>query len=209
MGMIGGGEGAFIGGVHRIAAALDQQVDLIAGVFPELGEQQRNRRRLFLDAAAVYRSYEEMAERESQLPADRRIDFVVIVTPNHAHFALRKRSSSTGFMSSVTSADDHSRRGERADATRRAHRLCSRSTYNYTGYPLVRHARIFFRSVRWAPCGKFSLNIGKGGWCSRKRSVGSRQAAWRTNPQSRASAARSATSAHALHLANTHRDSVV
>jgi predicted dehydrogenase len=91
MGMIGGGEGAFIGGVHRIAAALDQQVDLVAGVFSrDPANSSTTGQRLFLDPARVYRTYEEMAEREARLPSDRRIDFVVIVTPNHAHFGPAK-----------------------------------------------------------------------------------------------------------------------
>src|SRR6476619_2065225 len=91
MGMIGGGGGAFIGGVHRIAAALDQQIDLVAGVFSrDWSNSSATGQRLFLDPTRVYRTYEEMAEREARLPADRRIDFVTIVTPNHAHFGPAK-----------------------------------------------------------------------------------------------------------------------
>src|SRR5215213_5104527 len=98
MGMIGGGEGAFIGGVHRIAAALDQQVDLVAGVFSrDWANTAATGQRLFLDPTRTYHTWEEMAEREADLPADQRVDFVAIVTPNHAHFGPAKTFLQHGF----------------------------------------------------------------------------------------------------------------
>src|SRR5262245_2004235 len=98
MGMIGGGEGAVIGGVHRIAAALDQQVDLVAGVFSrDWANTSATGERLFLEPTRVYRTYQEMAELESRLPADRRVDFVAIVTPNHVHFDSAKTFLQHGF----------------------------------------------------------------------------------------------------------------
>src|SRR6266481_4292282 len=87
MGMVGGGEGAFIGAVHRLVAALDQQVELVAGCFSRDPENtQRTGRSLYLDPARCYASYEVMAEKEKALPANQRIDVVTIVTPNHMHF---------------------------------------------------------------------------------------------------------------------------
>src|ERR1700730_486071 len=88
MGMVGGGQGAFIGAVHRIAAALDGQVELVAGVF--LRDRDNTRLtggQLYLDPARLYGSYEDMAAAEAQLPPETRIDFVSIVTQNNAHFA--------------------------------------------------------------------------------------------------------------------------
>jgi len=92
MGMVGGGQGAFIGGVHRIAATLDQQVELIAGCFSQDPENTRiTGRELYIDPARAYDTYEQMAVAEASLPAGERIDFVTIVTPNVSHFAIAKR----------------------------------------------------------------------------------------------------------------------
>src|SRR3954451_3679183 len=91
MGMVGGGEGAFIGAVHRLAAALDQQVELVAGCFSrDPDNTARTGQSLYLDPARCYPSFEVMAAKESALPPDRRIDFVSIVTPNHMHFPVAK-----------------------------------------------------------------------------------------------------------------------
>src|ERR1043165_7800366 len=87
MGMIGGGQGAFIGGVHRIAAALDGQIDLVAGGFSrDWNNTQAAGRSLYLVPARLYRAADEMAAAEAKRPASDRIDFVSIVTPNDAHF---------------------------------------------------------------------------------------------------------------------------
>src|SRR5215468_8051257 len=88
MGMIGGGQGSFIGAVHRIAALMDGQIELVAGVFSRDWENTAaTGKQLYLDPQRIYKSYEEMAAAEAALPADQRIDFVSIVTPNNAHAA--------------------------------------------------------------------------------------------------------------------------
>src|SRR5262245_35273834 len=98
MGMVGGGEGAFIGSVHRMVAALDQQIELVAGCFSRDAENtRRTGAALYLDPARCYASYDEMAAREAQLPPDRRIDFVTIVTPNHLHFPIAGAFLAAGF----------------------------------------------------------------------------------------------------------------
>src|SRR5947209_6506029 len=98
MGMVGGGQGSFIGGVHRIAAALDGQAELVAGVFSRDESNSRlTGRELYLDPERVYSSYDEMAAREAALPPDRRIDFVSIVTPNNAHFGPARAFLDAGF----------------------------------------------------------------------------------------------------------------
>ena len=92
--MIGGGQGAFIGGVHRMAAALDQNIELVAGVFSRDYENtQATGRDLYLDPQRCYRSYEEMAEREASREPGDRVDFVSIVTPNRSHFPVAKTLS--------------------------------------------------------------------------------------------------------------------
>ena len=91
MGMVGGGQGAFIGGVHRIVAALDQQIELVAGCFSQTPENTRiTGQQLYLDPDRCYDTYQEMAITEAKLPEDERIDFVSIVTPNVSHFAIAK-----------------------------------------------------------------------------------------------------------------------
>src|SRR3954468_9250308 len=91
MGMVGGGQGAFIGGVHRIAAALDGQIDLVAGVFSrDWNNTQATGRSLYLDPSRLYRTAADMAAAEAKRPASDRIDFVAIVTPNDAHFEPAK-----------------------------------------------------------------------------------------------------------------------
>src|SRR5262252_8491032 len=91
MGMVGGGQGAFIGGVHRMAAALDGQIELAAGVFSRDVENTRaTGRDLYLDPSRLYASAADMAAAEAALPPSSRIDFVSIVTPNDAHFAPAK-----------------------------------------------------------------------------------------------------------------------
>src|ERR1700710_1396236 len=85
-GMVGGGQNAFIGAVHRIAANLDGQIELVAGAFSsDAKNSQLTGEQLFLNPARVYGSYAEMAEREAALPANERIDFVSVVTPNFLH----------------------------------------------------------------------------------------------------------------------------
>src|SRR5262245_24495409 len=91
LGMVGGGEGAFIGAVHRVAATLDQQAELVAGCFSRDSENtRRTGKALYLDLARCYPSYQAMAEKEKSLPAEERIDFVSIVTPNHLHFPIAR-----------------------------------------------------------------------------------------------------------------------
>src|SRR6476620_7795109 len=90
-GMIGGGRGAFIGAVHRIAAVMDGQAELVAGAFSSDAARSRlSGADLKLDPARVYGTYAAMAQAEARRPADQRLDFVVIVTPNHQHFPPAK-----------------------------------------------------------------------------------------------------------------------
>src|SRR3954468_22750549 len=97
-GMIGGGRGAFIGGVHRIAAAMDGQAQLVAGAFSsDPARSKASGADLFLDPARVYGSYVAMAKAESRLPIDERLDFVVIVTPHYQHFPPAKLFLESGF----------------------------------------------------------------------------------------------------------------
>ena len=143
MGMIGGGKNAFIGAVHRIAANMDGMIDLVCGAFssnPETAKESGLA--LHLPQDRVYGNYEEMIEKESRLPADKRMDFVVIVTPNHLHFAPAMRALEKGFHVVL----DKPMTFSLAEALQLKHKveetgllLCL--THTYSGYPMVKQAR--------------------------------------------------------------------
>jgi predicted dehydrogenase len=148
MGMVGGGRGAFIGAVHRMAARLDGEIDLVAGCFSSDPKKSRlSGQDLFLDPARVYATYEEMAQKEAALPADQRIDFVSIVTRNNTHFAVAKTFLEAGFHVvcdkplCFTLAEGRKLR----EVVRRTGQVFV-LTHNYTGYPMVKEAREWIRS---------------------------------------------------------------
>ena len=204
MGMVGGGQGAFIGAVHRMAAALDQQIELVAGVFSrDATNSVITGQQLFLDPSRVYRSYAEMAAGEAQLPPERRIDFVSIVTPNSAHFGPAKAFLERGFhvicdkplTLTLAEAD------ELMALVERTH-LIFAVTYNYTGYPLIRHARHLFESGQMGAVRKVLVEYLQGWLVEPEEKRGSKQAAWRTNPaESGIGGAVGDIGTHALHLA--------
>src|SRR5947207_15130424 len=97
-GMVGGGRGAFIGAVHRIAAAMDQQIDLVCGAFSSDPERSKaSGADLFLPPERCYGTFEEMIKTEAKLPESERMDLLSIVTPNHVHFAPAKLALENGF----------------------------------------------------------------------------------------------------------------
>jgi predicted dehydrogenase len=184
MGMVGGGEGAFIGAVHRIAATLDQQVELVAGCFSRDPENtQRTGRSLYLDPARCYASYEVMAQKEKALPADRRVDFVSIVTPNHMHFPIARTFLEAGLHVVCDKPMTYS-----VDEAAELVRLVERSgrvfalTHNYTGHPLVRHARQLFQSGAMGTVRKVIVEYLQDFLMVSHEKLGQKQAAWRTDP---------------------------
>jgi predicted dehydrogenase len=183
-GMVGGGQGAFIGAVHRIAATLDQQAELVAGCFSRDAENTRvTGQKLYLDPARCYRTYAEMAEKEAKLPADRRIDFVSIVTPNVSHFAIAKTFLEAGFhvvcdkpmTYTLDEAKDLAKLVEKTD-------LVFALTHNYTGHPLIRHARELFRSGEMGTVRKVIVEYLQDFLMVPQEKLGSKQAAWRVDP---------------------------
>jgi len=143
MGMVGGGRGAFIGSVHRMAARLDGEIDLVAGCFSaDAAKSKLSGADLFLNPARVYATYQEMAQREAALPADERIDFVSIVTRNNTHFAVARAFLEAGIHVicdkplCFTLAEGRKLR----EIIRRTGRVFA-LTHNYTGYPMVKEAR--------------------------------------------------------------------
>jgi predicted dehydrogenase len=150
MGMVGGGRGAFIGSVHRMAARLDGEIDLVAGCFSADPEKSRlSGADLFLDPARVYGTYEEMAAKEAALPADQRIDFVSIVTRNNTHFAVAKAFLAAGFHVVCDKPLCFSLKEalKLREVVRQSGKVFA-LTHNYTGYPMVKEARDWVRTGR-------------------------------------------------------------
>jgi predicted dehydrogenase len=183
-GMVGGGQGAFIGAVHRIAAALDGQAELVAGCFSrDPANTRETGARLYLDPARCYATYGEMAEREAKLPPDRRIDFVSVVTQTAAHHAIAKTFLEHGFhvvcdkpmTVSVAEAEELARIVDRTG-------LVFALTHNYTGYPLVRHARELFRSGKMGKVRKVVIEYLQDFLMYPHEKEGMKQAVWRTDP---------------------------
>jgi len=184
MGMVGGGPGALIGKIHRIAATMDGEVELTAGVFSRDFEKTRQTGQdLHLDPDRCYRNFEEMAKKEARLPAHRRIDFVTVVTPNNSHFPIARCFLEEGFhvvcdkpmTYSVAEARDLVSLVEKTGLV-----FCL--THNYTGFSLVRHARHLFTSGQMGSIRKVIVEYLSGGMTDPVEKQGSKQAAWRVDP---------------------------
>jgi predicted dehydrogenase len=148
MGMVGGGRGAFIGQVHRMAANLDGKIELVAGAFSSDPEKSRlSGEDFFLDPSRVYSSYQEMARAEAALPAGQRIDFVSIVVRNSLHFEVAKTFLEAGIhviCDKPVTFNLEQALQLRSIVNRTG--LVFALTHNYTGYPMVKEARRMVRS---------------------------------------------------------------
>ena len=147
MGMVGGGRGAFIGGVHRRAAALDGEIELVAGAFSsDPRKSALSGKDFYLKPSRVYGSYQEMAEKEKALPENERIDFVTIVVQNFLHFEVAKTFLEAGFNvicdKPVTLDLEQAR--ELRKIIKKSKKVFA-LTHNYTGYPMVKLARQMIR----------------------------------------------------------------
>ena len=148
MGMVGGGRGAFIGAVHRMAAALDGKIELVAGAFSADPEKsQLSGADLFLQADRVYSDYQEMAAGEAALPRDQRIDFVSIVVRNDLHFAVAKAFLEAGInvICEKPLAFSLQQGRQLAELVKSSGKVFD-LTHNYTGYPMVKEARMMVAS---------------------------------------------------------------
>ncbi len=184
-GMVGGGPGAFIGAVHRMAAALDGEMDLVAGVFSSNPDKSRGQgETLFLNPDRVYDSYQEMAERESALPEGDRIDFVSVVTPNHLHFEVARCFIEAGFH--VICDKPLTNTLDEAESLCRLvdeHNVIFVLTHNYTGYPMVKHAREMVRAGELGTIRKIVVEYPQGWLATMQEVEGNKQAEWRTDPR--------------------------
>ena len=184
-GMIGGGRGAFIGAVHRIAANIDGQIELTAGAFSSDAEKSKaSGQDLFLDPARVYGSFDELVKKEAGLPADQRIDFVAIVTPNHVHFPAAKAALEAGFhVLSDKPATFDLKEAKALQALVKKTGLLYGLTHNYTGYPLVKQARDMVAAGQLGKIRKVVVEYPQGWLATRLEASGQKQAAWRTDPK--------------------------
>ena len=184
MGMVGGGRGAFIGNVHRMAAALDGQIELVCGAFSSNPEKSKlSGKDLFLDEGRVYGSFTEMIEKEKQLPADIRMDFVSIVTPNHMHFAPAKMALENGFH--VVCDKPLSFDLEEAKALQKVVNNSGQIfalTHNYTGYPMVKQAKQMIKNGEIGNIRKVVVEYPQGWLSTQLEATDQKQAAWRTDP---------------------------
>src|SRR5580704_4740368 len=143
MGMVGGGKDAFIGAIHRIAANMDGLIEIVCGalsIHPEIAIDSG--KMLFLDENRTYLNFEEMIEKESKMPPEKRIDFITIVTPNFAHFAPAMRALENGFNVVIEkpmtfTLDEAKQLKKKVEETGLT--LCL--THTYSGYPMVKQAK--------------------------------------------------------------------
>ena len=204
MGMIGCGSGAFIGAVHRTAAAMDGLIELVCGAFSsDAAKSKTMGEQLNLPQQRVYGSYEEMIRREAELPADERMDFVSIVTPNHVHFGPAKTALEAGFdvvMDKPMTFNLAEAKELKNIVERTGKYLCL--THTYTGYPMVKEAK---EQVKKGALGKVRkiVVVYPQGWLSQfLEGTDSKQAAWRTDPtRSGIAGAMSDIGTHAFNLA--------
>lgn len=183
MGMIGGGNDAFIGAIHRHAAFIDGKIELVCGALSINKDIAiESGRSLFLPADRTYTSYEEMLEKEAALPADVRMDFVTIVTPNFAHFAPAMMALEKGFHVVIEKPITlNLEQALQLDAKVKETGLILCLTHTYTGYPMVKEARELVKNGALGKIRKVYVEY-KQGWLSKlTEREGNAQAAWRTD----------------------------
>jgi len=204
MGMVGGGKDAFIGAIHRLALNMDGLIELSCGALsinPDIAKDSG--KALFLPEDRTYLNYEDMIKNESKMPADKRIDFVTIVTPNFAHFAPAMAALENGFnvviekpmTFTLDEAKQLQKKVEEAGLS-----LCL--THTYSGYPMVKQARTMIAAGKFGKIRKIWVEYPQG-WLSKlSEREGNAQAAWRTDPKKSGKAgAMGDIGTHAWHLA--------
>ena len=206
MGLVGGGQGSFIGRVHVTAAVLDNRAMLVAGALSsDAARSKASAPDYDIDPSRAYGSYAELFEKERAMPADNRIDFVSIVTPNHMHFPVAKAAVEAGFHVvcdkplTLTLAE-----AEALAKIVQQSNVVFAVSHNYTGYPLVRQAREMAMNGELGEIQAIRTTYIQGWLRTRLESEGQKQAAWRTDPkQSGAAGAFGDIGTHAYNLGRT------
>lgn len=183
-GMVGGGRDAFIGAVHRKAAALDGEMEFVAGALSSNPDKAKaSGRDLGLAGDRNYGSWEEMLSGESARPEEERIDFVSIVTPNHVHYKVAKAFAEAGFNVVCDKPLVHtSAQANDLIKTVETNNVVFAVTYNYTGYPMVRQARCMVQNGELGDIRKVIVEYNQGWLATRLEAEGVKQADWRTDP---------------------------
>jgi len=202
LGIVGGGIGAFVGSIHRIAARLDDRYELLAGALSsEPKRAADSAAELGIDPRRSYASFEEMAKKEGKLKHG--IEAVAIVTPNHLHCAVAKAFLEAGIhvicdKPLSSSLED----AEQIEKIVEGSGLIFAITYNYSGYPMVRHAREMVAAGKLGNIRVIQVEYAQDWLATNIEAEGQKQAAWRTDP------ARAGTGGsigdigtHAFHLA--------
>ncbi len=183
--MVGGGLTSFIGPVHRKAAGIDGEIELVCGafsIFPE--ESKETGAMLHLDPKRVYATYKEMFEKERKMPPEKRMDFVSIVTPNHVHYDPARLALENGFHVVVEKPIAFS-----VDEAKSLQKLVNKTglilalTHTYTGYPLVKHARQMVATGQLGKIRKVYAEYPQGWLSTLLEGTGNLQASWRTDPK--------------------------
>ncbi len=204
MGMVGGGNDAFIGAIHRLAAFMDGQIQLVCGCFsinPEISLSSG--KSYYLPDDRVYKTYQEMFENEVKLPEGERMDFVTIVTPNFAHFAPAMMALENGFNvvidKPITFTLDEA---IQLQAKLQETGLLLALTHTYSGYPAVKQARQMVAEGQLGKIRKIYVEYSQGWLSSKLEDTGNPQASWRTDPKRSGKAgAMGDIGTHAHHLA--------
>ncbi|MFW5822767.1 MAG: Gfo/Idh/MocA family protein [Tangfeifania sp.] len=185
MGMVGGGTDAFIGAVHRLAAFMDNQIEMVCGCFsvnPDISKESG--KLYYLPENRVYETYQEMFEKEAQLPESERMDFVSIVTPNFVHFDPAMMALDNGFNVVIDkpitfTLDEALKLKEKLDETG----LTLALTHTYSGYPAVKHARKMVADGELGKIRKIFVEYPQGWLSGAVENEGNAQASWRTDPK--------------------------
>lgn len=185
MGMVGGGQGSFIGGVHRMAAAIDGQIEFVCGAFSSNPQKSKaSGKELNLSEDRIYESFEEMILKEKALSEDKRMDFVSIVTPNHMHFAPAKLALENGFH--VVCDKPVSFNLEEAillNEIKEKSGLEFALTHNYTAYPMVKQAKEMIENGEFGEIRKVIVEYSQGWLATKLEDTGQKQASWRVDPK--------------------------
>ena len=184
MGLVGGGQGAFIGRVHATAAILDNRATLVAGALSsDPAKAKASAPDYDIKPERAYGSYQEMIAAEQKLPADQRIDFVAVATPNHTHFEIAKAFAQAGFnvMCDKPMTFDLAQAEELAKVVQKSGVVFG-VTHNYTGYPLVRQARDMVLGGELGEINAVRAFYIQGWLRTRLEKENQKQAGWRTDP---------------------------
>lgn len=185
MALIGGGAGSFIGRVHSIAACLDNRAELVAGALSSNPERSKASAPDYgIHESRAYGSYEALLDGESKLPADERIDFVSIATPNHTHFEIARAAVEAGFnvMCDKPMTFDLDQAESLLETVENSDVVFA-VTHNYTGYPLVRQAREMIASGELGEINAIRTQYIQGWLRTQLEAEDQKQAAWRTDPK--------------------------